>query len=157
MAKTKQSDVWVKPIKFIGNGYIDLICACSDAGAGGIRAGTGMELVAEAGEFGIYTTAQPDWAHMTVAEDIVDDDRYFLGRKKGASIRHNQKLAGAYGIGDAVYKTGGGTWTIADHDVAASLLGEVGIVCGPADRITATVIKDMDDALTATEPVDICI
>lgn len=157
MAKTKQSDVWHKPIKYIGNGFIELIAACPDLGAGGLLAGHGLSLSTEAGEVAAFVTGDPDWLNLTLAEDIVDDDRYCLVKKKGAKILHNQKLATALSIGDLVYKTAAGTWTIADHDTAASLLVEIGIICGPADRVTATVLKDMDDALTATEGVDICI
>jgi hypothetical protein len=157
MAKTSPSDVWAKPIKEIGNGYIDLIAAIVDVGAGGLIAGIGLGLSTTAGNLTAFVSGDPDWLNVTLEEDVVDDDRYCLIRKKGAKILHNQKLAGAYGIGHAVYKTAAGTWTEADHDTAASLLTETGFVCGPADRITATVLKDMDDALTATEGVDICI
>lgn len=156
MAKTSPSDVWNKPIKTIGNGYIDLICKCADQG-GAVLAGTGME-VGDDGALTKFTTDQPDHpSGVIVAEDIADDDTYFLGRKKGATILHNQKLASTYSIGDAVYKSDAGTWTYADKDTAESLLHEVGIVCGPADRITSGVIKDLDDAFTATEGVDICV
>ena len=92
-----------------------------------------------------------------LAEDVADDDVYCLIKKKGAEILHNQKLAGAYQIGTAVYKSAAGTWTVADKDTAASLLSDLGIVCGPADRITSGAVKDIDDALSATEPVDICV
>ena len=157
MAKTAPSDVWVRPIKYIGNGYIELIAAVVDTAAG-ILAGVGMGISTTAGSLTIFVTADPDWiAGITIAEDVVDDDVYCLVKKKGAQILHNQKLAGAYGIGDLVYKSAAGTWTHADHGVADSLLGEIGIVCGPGDRITGGVLKDMDDALTATEPVDICV
>jgi len=157
MAKTAASDVWVKPIKTIGNGYIDLIMRCQDQQAARY-AGTQMELHDD-GTFTIYATASPDapLAHVIVAEDIADDDTYFLGRLIGATILHNQKLAAAYQIGTAVYKTAAGTWTVADKDAATSLLGKIGIVCGPADRITSAAVKDIDDALSATEPVDICV
>lgn len=158
MAKTSPSDVWHKPIKEEGNGYIDLICACVDVGAGGLKAGVPMLPSTTGGNFTAFVTADPDApSNLTVAEDIVDDDRYFLGRKRGAKILHNQKLAGAYGIGHGVYKTGAGTWTELDHDAAASLIVESGIVCGPADRITGGDVKDIDDALSATEGVDICV
>lgn len=157
MAKTAASDVWHKPIKAIGNGYIDLIMRCQDQNATRY-AGQQMELHDD-GTFTIFATGSPDapLAHAEVAEDIADDDTYFLGRKYGAQILHNQKLAGAYQIGTAVYKTGAGTWTVADKDTAASLLQNFGIVCGPADRITSGAVKDIDDALSATEPVDICM
>lgn len=157
MAKTSASDVWHKAIKHIGNGYIDLICQCVDEGTD-IYAGHGMGVSTTAGNLTIFVTADPDYmTNITIAEDIADQDRYFLGRKKGAMILHNQKLSGGYQVGAAVYKTGAGTWSHVDHAVGQSLLMEVGIVVGPSDRITATVIKDIDDALTATEPVDICI
>ncbi|MCP4550887.1 MAG: hypothetical protein GY834_02350 [Bacteroidetes bacterium] len=72
-------------------------------------------------------------------------------------ILHNQQLASTYKIGDVVYESATGVWTYADKDTAASLLMRPGIICGPADRITATVVKDIDDAFTATEGVDICV
>ena len=110
------------------------------------------------GELVIFTTAQPDFnSCITVAEPIVDDDRYFLAKKKGAEILHNQKLAGAYVIGDCVYQTAAGTWTITDESTAASLLVDPAFVVGPCDRITSTAVKGIDDALSATEPVDILI
>lgn len=157
MAKTSPSDVWPKPIKEIGNGYILLVAAIVDVGAGGLLATSGLGLSTTAGNLTAFVSGDPDWPSLSLEEDVVDDDRYCLIRKKGAKILHNQKLAGAYGIGHAVYKTAAGTWTEADHDTADSLLVEPGFVCGPADRITATVIEDMDDVLTATEGVDICI
>jgi hypothetical protein len=155
MVKTSPSDVWHKPIKEIGNGYITLICKTVDQNEA-VYAGNGME-VGDDGALTQFTTDQPDFPpNITVEEDIADGDTYFLGRKKGAKILHNQKLASTYSIGDALYKSAAGTWTYADKDTAQSLLMEVGILCGPADRITSGVIKDIDDAFTATEPVDIC-
>lgn len=157
MAKTSPSHVWNKPIKEIGNGYISLIAAVVDTAAG-ILAGVGMGVSATGGSLTIFVTADPDWqAGITIEEDVVDDDVYCLVRKRGAKILHNQVLASTYGIGDIVYKTAAGTWTHADHATAGSLVVELGIVCGPADRITAGAVKTMDDAFTATEPVDICI
>lgn len=156
MAKTTPSLVWHKPIKTIGDGYIDLVCNIEDIGVTTYWAGQGLELHDD-GKFTKFTSGQPDYnPNIIVIEDIVDNDLYFLGRKHGAKILHNQKLAGAYGIGDAVYKTGAGTWTHADKDTAGSLLMEIGIVCGPAQRVTAGVMKTMDDTFLATEPVDIC-
>lgn len=156
MAKTAQSDVWHKPIKAIGNGWIKLICFIVDQ-SGALLQGNGLELHDD-GSLTIFGTASPDWIPgISVAEDFADGDVYGLVKKKGAEILHNQKLAGAYSIGTCVYKTAAGTWTVADKDTAASLLGEVGIVCGPADRVTGGVLKDIDDAFTATEPVDICL
>ena len=106
----------------------------------------------------LFTTGQPDHpTGVTVAETIIDDDRYFLAKKKGAKILHNQKLAGAYVIGDAVYESSKGVWTHTDESTVESLLHEAGFVVGPEDRITDNVVKDIDDALTATEPVDILI
>jgi len=157
MAKTAASDVWYEPIKEIGNGYIKLIAQVVDTNAG-ILAGVGMGVSTTAGNLTIFVTADPDWnAGVTIAEDVADDDRYCLIKKIGAEILHNQKLAGGYQIGAAVYKTAAGTWSHVDHVVGASLLTEIGIVVGPADRVTATVLKAIDDALTATEPVNICL
>jgi len=157
MAKDKASKVWHKAIKCIGNGYIELVCQCTDQ-LGDVFAGHGMGVSVTAGNLCVFVTADPDYnCNIIVAEDIVTGDRYFLGRKKGASILHNQKLGGAYQIGAAVYKSAAGTWTQAAHGVGQSLLMEVGIVVGPADRITSSAVKDIDVALTATEPVDICI
>ena len=158
MAKTAASDVWKEPIKAIGNGWMKVIARCVDIGATTYWASQGLGLSTTAGEFTIFVTGDPDWnAGITVAEDIVNDDRYCLIKKIGAEILHNQKLAGAYKIGTAVYKTAAGTWTVADHDTADSLLTEIGIVLGPADRVTDSVLKDMDDAITATEPCCICL
>jgi len=158
MAKTAASDVWYEPIKEIGNGYIKCIAQCIDLGAGGLLAGNGMAVSTTAGNLTKFATGDPDWnAGVQAAEDIIDDDRYCLIKKIGAEILHNQKLAGGYQIGAAVYKTAAGTWSHVDHVVGASLLTEIGIVVGPADRVTATVLKAIDDALTATEPVNICL
>ncbi|KKL73407.1 hypothetical protein LCGC14_2075210 [marine sediment metagenome] len=157
MAKTDQDDVWSKPIKEIGNGYIELIAACVDFGATW-QAGHGLALSTTAGSLTIFVTADPDWiAGLELAETVVDDDVFCLVRKKGAKILHNQKLSAAASIGSVVYKTTAGVWALADHGVAVSLLGAIGIVCGPADRITATVIKNINDAFSTTEPVDVCV
>ena len=158
MAKTAASDVWDKGIKEIGNGYMKIIAKTADIGATTYWVGQMLEL-GDDGEWLIFTTASPDapGAHAEVAEPIVDNDRYCLIKIRGAEVLHNQKLAGTYKIGDAVYQTAAGTWTHADKDTAASLLMRHGTVVGPADRITATVLKGIDDAFTATEPVDIVI
>ena len=157
MAKTSATDVWKEPIKEIGNGYIKLIAQVVDTAAG-IKQGVAMGISTTAGNLTIFVTGDPDWnAMITCAEDVVDNDRYMLIKKIGAEILHNQKLAAAYQIGAAVYKTAAGTWTHVDHAVAACLLGEIGIVLGPADRVTDSVLKDMDDAITATEPCFICL
>lgn len=155
MAKTAQSDVYHKPIKAIGNGWIKLICFIVDQ-SGDLFQGTGLELHDD-GSLTKFSTAQPDWCTVSVAEDFANGDVFGLVKKKGAEILHNQKLASTYSIGTCVYKTAAGTWTVADKDTAASLLSEVGIVCGPADRVTGGVLKGIDDAFTATEPVDICL
>lgn len=158
MAKTAASDVWYEPIKEIGNGYIKCIAQCVDVGAGGVKVPSGLAPSTTAGNLTPFVSGDPDWnSGMMVAEDIADDDRYCLVKKIGAEILHNQKLAGGYQIGAAVYKTAAGTWTHVDHAVAASLLTEIGIVVGPADRVTSAVLKAIDDALTATEPVNICL
>ena len=157
MAKTKASDVWHKPIKFIGNGFIEFIARCADQGASRF-VGHAMQM-GDIGEWIVYATAVADYqgGFLEVAEEIADDDRYFLAKRAGCKILHNQKLAGAYVIGDGVVQTSTGTWTLMDKDTAGHMLMKAGIVVGPADRVTATVIKDIDDALTATEPVDILI
>jgi len=158
MAKTTASLVWYEPIKEIGNGYIKCIAQCVDVGAGGLKQGVGLAPSTTAGNLTSFVSADPDWnAMITVAEDIVDNDRYCLVKKMGAEILHNQKLVGAYQIGAAVYKTAAGTWSHVDHAVGACLLTEIGIVVGPADRVTATVLKAIDDALSATEGVNICL
>ncbi len=160
VAYTDQALCWSKPIKEIGNGYTKLIVKIADP-SGVILQGNGMEIGAVAdGEMTLFTTAQPDWQPgMSYAEDTVNGDIYIIAKKKGAEILHNQKLASTYSIGDPVYKTAAGTWTHVQGDggAAASLLSEVGIVCGPADRITSSVLKKITDAFTATEPVDICL
>ena len=127
-------------------------------GAGGLKQGQGLAPSTTAGNLTTFVTIDPDWNSMTtVAEDIADNDRYCLVKKVGAEILHNQKLAAGYQIGAAVYKTAAGTWSHVDHAVAACLLSEIGIVVGPADRVTATALKGIDDALSATEPVNICL
>ena len=158
MAKTTAGAVWFEPIKEIGNGWIKLIAQIVDPGAGGIKAGVGMGVSTTAGNLTIFVTADPDWnAGITIAEDVVNTERYALVKKIGAEILHNQKLAGNYQIGASVYKTAAGTWSHVDHAVPASLLTEIGIVVGPNDRVTATVLKGIDDALSTTEPVCICL
>ena len=157
MAKTSATDVWKEPIHSIGNGWIKVIAQVVDTAAG-IKQGVGMGVSTTAGNLTIFVTGDPDWnPDITIAVDVVNDDRYCLIKKKGAEILHNQKLAGAYQIGAQVYKTASGTWSHVDHAVAASLLTEVGTVLGPADRVTNEVLKDMDDALSATEPCCICL
>lgn len=160
MAKTAASDVWHKIIKDRGLHGVDFVARCADLGAAA-QVGTGMMLHTVAGELtisaGAGTADQFDY-EISVAEEIADDDRYFLAHKNGGKILHNQKLAGAYKLGDAVYESSTGTWTQADSDgVAGSKLVRLGFVCGPVDRITATVVKGIDDALTATEPADILV
>ena len=157
MAKTSASHVWKEPIKAIGNGWIKVIAQVVDTAAG-IKQGVGMGVSTTAGNLTIFVTADGDWnAGITIAEDVADNDRYCLIKKIGAEILHNQKLAGAYQIGAAVYKTASGTWSHVDHAVGASLLTEIGTVLGPADRVTAEVLKDMDDALSTSEPCCICL
>ena len=157
MAKTAASHVWYEPIKEIGNGYMKVIAQVVDTAAG-IKQGIGMAPSTTAGNLTIFVTNDPDWNSMvTIAEDVVDDDRYCLVKKIGAEILHNQKLAGNYQIGAAVYKTAAGTWTAVDHAVGACLLSEIGIVIGPADRVTGGALKGIDDALSTTEPVNICL
>jgi len=160
VAFTDQGLCWPTPIKAVGNGWIKLIVKIADP-VGVILQGNGMEVGAVAdGEMTLFTTAQPDWQPgMSYAEDTMTGDIFIIAKKKGAEILHNQKLASTYSIGDPVYKTAAGTWTHVQGDggAAASLLTEVGIVCGPEDRVTGGVLKGITDAFTATEPVDICV
>ena len=160
VAFTTQALCWPTPIKAIGNGWIKLIVKIANP-LGEILQGNGMEVGAAAdGEMTMFTSAQPDWQpSMSYAEETMTGDIFIIAKKKGAEILHNQKLASTYSIGDPVYKTAAGTWTIVQGDggAAASLLTEVGIVCGPADRVTDSVLKCITDAFTATEPVDICL
>ena len=157
-AYTTQALCWPEPIKAIGNGWIKLIVKIADP-VGVILQGNGMEIGAVApGEMTLFTTGQPDWQPgMSYAEDTMTGDLYIIAKKKGAEILHNQKLATGLSIGDPVYKSAAGTWTLVAVATAACLLTEVGIVCGPADRVTGAVLKGITDAFTATEPVDICL
>lgn len=160
MAKTSPSDVWHKPIKQHGVSGTDFICHIADQGES-LYIGNVLMISTTAGVMtqaaGMGTADQHDYG-ITVAEEVADDDTYCLAHMNGGRILHNQKLASTYSIGDAVYQSSTGTWTQADSDtVAQSILMKLGFVIGPADRITATVIKDIDDAFTATEPVDILI
>jgi len=158
MAKTSQKDVWHTAIKQIGNGWAKIIAKIADIGATTYWVGQGLE-IGDDGAVIIFTTASPDHpaAHFQVAEPIVDDDLFCLIKVRAPEILHNQKLASTYEIGDCVYQTAAGTWTWADKDTAASLIGAVGFVVGPVDRITAGVVKGINDAFTATEPVDILL
>lgn len=159
MAKTAASDVWSEAIKNRGIDGVDFIARCSDQGAS-LYVGKGMMLANVDGELtvaaGMGTADHFDYS-ISVAEEIADDDRYFLAHRDGGRILHNQKLASTYKIGDALYQTATGTWTYAKSATGASLLCRLGFLVGPTDRITATVTKGIDDAFTATEPVDILI
>lgn len=161
MAKTAASDVHNKAIKSRGLDGIDFIARCSDLGAGGAMVAKGMMLANVDGELcianGMGTADHFDYS-ISVAEEIADDDRYFLAhREGGGKILHNQKLASTYKIGDALYCTATGTWTYAKSATGASLLCRLGFLIGPTDRMTANVVKGIDDAFTATEPVDILV
>ena len=157
--KTKASDVWHMGIKEMGIGGVLFIARCPDIGATTHRVGQGYMLADVDGELaiaaGMGTADHFDYS-ISVAEPIVDDDRYFLAYRPSGRILHNQKLASTYKIGDALQQSGTGTWTYAKSSVAG-LLTRLGFLVGPADRITATVVKGIDDAFTATEPVDILI
>lgn len=160
MAKDTQKKVWVTPIKYIGNGYIELICNISDP-VGDLPVGHQMMLADVAGEMckatGMGTADHVEYG-FSVAEAVVTGDLFALLRKVGAKILHNQKLVGAYSIGDAVINiTGSGAWTQAKSATANHKDYKIGIVCGPADRYEGAVLRDINDALTATEGVDICI
>ncbi len=157
MTITTPKGLFPKPIIDIGNGFIKFIARCVDLNQDAYI-GEAME-IGNNGELIKFTTAQPDYnTGVTVAQFIPDDDRYFVAKKCGAEILHNQKAAASgYGIGDAVYQTAEGTWTITDESTAESLLRTPGFIVGPADRITAGVIKGINDTFTGTEPLDILI
>jgi len=156
--KTTASAVWHTAIKYSGIGGYDFIARCSDPGAAKYI-GYGMILADVDGELKLSTGAGTANHHdygLSVAEELADLDRYFLCHKDGGKILHNQKLASTYKIGDAVYQSATGTWTYAKSSVVG-ILFRLGFVVGPVDRITATVLKGINDAFTATEPVDILI
>jgi len=158
MAKTAASDVWKEFFKYAGPGGFDFIARCSDIGAGAGFVGQGMMLANVDGELtvanGMGTADHFDYS-ISVAEEIADDDRYFLAHRDGGKVLHNQKLAGTYKIGDCLYQTATGTWTIVKS--ATDLLNRLAFLAGPTDRVTSTAVKGIDDAFTATEPVDIFI
>ncbi|KKL82708.1 hypothetical protein LCGC14_1982060 [marine sediment metagenome] len=160
MAKTTAKSVWERAIKAIGNGWVKFIAKCNDIGATTFYVGQSMMLSATAGELvlaaSMGTNNHTEFG-LSVAEPIVDNDRFFLAKKLGAEILHNQKLASTYSIGDAVIQTATGTWTIAVSSTGAHLLQKLGFVVGPVDRVTGGVLKGIGDAFTATEPVDILI
>ena len=160
MAKTAASHVWKEFFKYAGPGGFDFIARCDDIGANTWWVGQGMMLANVDGELvkagGMGTADHFDYS-ISVAEPIVDNDRYFLAHRDGGKVLHNQKLAATYKIGDAVYQTAAGTWTYAKSSTAASLLCRLEFVAGPTDRITSTAVKGIDDAFTATEGVDIFI
>jgi len=160
MAVDTRKKVWYKPIKDINNGYIELVCNISDP-VGDLPVGHQMMLADVAGEM-CKATAMGDGNHVeygfSVAEAVASGDVFALLRKVGAKILHNQKLVGAYSIGDAVIGiAGGGAWTQAKSATAQHKDYKIGIVCGPADRYEGAVLRGIEDAFTATEPVDICI
>lgn len=156
MAKTAASHVWHEGIKNRGLDGVDFIARCSDQGAARY-VGTIMMLANVDGELtiasGMGTADHSDYS-ISIAEEIADDDRYFLAHRDGGRILHNQKLAaGTYKVGEALYQTATGTWTTVKS--ATDLLRRLAFLVGPTDRITATAVKGIDDAFTATEPVDI--
>ena len=155
MVKTKANDVWHRAIKAEGNGWVDCIAFMTDVAENWFK-GQGLQMGA-AGAWIKFVTAVADFepGFVVLSEPKVDNDTYGLVRKYGAEILHNQKLASTYKIGDGVVQTAAGTWTIFDSGTAAHMLMRPGIVCGPEDRVTATVLKGIDDAFTATEGVDI--
>lgn len=160
MVKTSPSDVWHKPIKQHGLNGTDFICHIVDQNEA-LYVGNKLMVHTTAGTMtqaaGMGTADQHEY-NISVAEEVADGDTYCLAHMPGGKILHNQKLAGTYSTGDCLYQSATGTWTQADSDtVAQSILMSVGFLVGPADRITSTVIKDIDDAFTATEPVDILI
>ena len=161
MPKTKASHVWHKGIKYRDkNGGFDFIARVADIGATVYYKGQGMTISAGAGELVLSAGPGGKDFHeygLSVAEKIVELDLFFLCHKDGGRVKHNQKLAGAYKIGDALVQTATGTWTIADDDTVGHELYRLGFLVGPADRITGIDTKGIDDAFSATEPADILI
>ena len=156
--KTTASAVWHTAIKYSGPGGFDFIARCTDPGAAKYI-GYGMMLADVDGELKLTTgpgTADIHDYGLSVAEELANEDRYFLCHKDGGKILHNQKLASTYKIGDALYQSATGTWTYAKSSVVGKLF-RLGFLVGPVDRITGTVLKGIDDTFTATEPVDILI
>lgn len=158
MAKTAASGVWNQGIKYRGIDGILFIARVNDIGSNTWWVGQTMMLANVDGELviasGMGVADHVDYS-ISVAEPIVDDDRYFLAYRMAGRILHNQKLASTYKIGDCLYQTAAGTWTIVKS--STSLLERLAFLVGPADRITSTVVKKIDDAFTATEPADILI
>lgn len=159
MVKLKASNVWHKGIKYRDkNGGFDFIARLSTIGATVYYKGQGMTISAAAGE--LILSAGPGGKDfheygLSVAEKIIEDDVFFLCHKDGGRVKHNQKLAAGYKIGDALVQTGTGVWTIADDDTVGHELYRLGFLVGPADRVTSEVLKGIDDAFSATEPADI--
>jgi len=155
MAKTAASDVWKTTIKAEGNGWVDVVALMTDIAESWFK-GQALQM-GDDGAWIKYATGVADFigGFCVLSEPKVDDDTYGLVRKFGAEVLHNQKLAGTYKCGDGVVQTAAGTWTLFDKDTAGHMLMRPGIVCGPEDRITGGVLKGIDDAFTATEPVDI--
>lgn len=157
--KTAASDVWHKGIKYRGIDGVLFIARCTDPGAAK-QVGYSMMLADIDGELilssGAGTADHTDYS-VSVAEELADLDRYFLAYRQAGRILHNQKLAAGYKIGDAVYESATGTWSYAKSSTGACKLMRLAFLVGPTDRITATLAKGIDDAFTATEPVDILI
>ena len=147
--------VWPTTIKAIGNGWVDVVALMTDVAENWFK-GQALQM-GDDGAWIKYATGVADFigGFCVLSEPKVDNDTYGLVRKFGAEILHNQKLAGAYKNGDGVVQTAAGTWTLFDKDTTAHMLMRPGIVVGPVDRVTAGVLKGINDALTATEPVDI--
>lgn len=158
MAKTAASHVWTEGLKYRGIDGVLFIARCNDIGSNTWWVGQSMMLADVDGELviasGMGTADHVDYS-VSVAEPIVDDDRYFLAYRMAGRILHNQKLASTYKIGDCLYQTAAGTWTIVKS--STSLLERLAFLIGPTDRITSAVVKGIDDAFTATEGVDILI
>jgi len=68
---------------------------------------------------------------------------------KGTPIYAYGKLAGTYGVGQAVYESSAGTWTVVDADTPATLNYRIGIV-GYKERILSTGAASTIDTAYAT-------
>jgi hypothetical protein len=70
---------------------------------------------------------------------------------KGTPIYEYGQLASTYSVGDFVYESAAGTWTVVDADTAATLLFKLAVV-GYKERILSTGAKSsIDDAYATTD------
>ena len=75
---------------------------------------------------------------------------------EGTPIYKKGMLAGAYGVGQAVYESSAGVWTVVDADTAATLNYRPGIV-GYKERILSTMAASTIDTAYATTDTSVPI